>query len=55
MVGAVGGVVVSSRKHLGGGIRTHQLHSLNGLCLNRVSDIVMLKSRKLMGGNRLIC
>ena len=48
------GGVVRRQMGLGGGIRTRQLHSLKGLCFNRVSDIVMLKSQKLMGGNRRI-
>lgn len=49
------GVAVSRQTRLRGGIQMCQLHSLTVLCFNRVSDIVMLKSRKLMGGNRLIC
>lgn len=28
---------------------------LHSLCFSRVSDIVVLKSQKLMGGKRLIC
>lgn len=53
--GIVLGGAVRRQMGLGGGIRRRQLHSLRGLCFNRVSDIVMLESQKLMGGNRLIC